>query len=94
MRTREVEMQEPGTSTTGPSCRRGRSRGALWGIPVGATAVNWIMKDLEKGLNGTMAKFVTGAALFRVIKVTAAEGPRWFEWLARKLADEIQCRSM
>lgn len=66
--------------------------GAPQGVTVGATVVNLIIKDVEKGLNGKMAKFATGAVLFRVTKVTAVEGPRWFEWLGHQLADEIQCR--
>ena len=56
--------------------------------------VNLIIKELEKGLDGKVTKFATGAALFRVMKVMAVERSRCFEWLARKLADEIQCRSM
>lgn len=79
LRTREMGMQEAGTSTMGLSCRRGRAWGAPQGVTVGATVVNLIIKDLEKGLNGKMAKFAAGAVLFRVTKVTAVEGPRWFE---------------
>lgn len=44
--------------------------------------------------SGKVAKFSTGAVLFRVTKVMAVEGSRCFERLARKLADEIRCRSM
>lgn len=68
--------------------------GSVLGVTVGDTVVNWIIKNLEKRFDGKKAKFVTGTLLFRVIKVTAAEGRRWFEWLGCKLADGIQGRSM
>lgn len=68
----------------GPNRWRRRSRADPWGVTAGAAVVNLAVKEVRKGLDGKMAKFATGTALLRVIKVMAAAGPRRFECLAHK----------
>lgn len=68
----------------GPSRWRRRSQADQWGVTAGAAVINLAIKDVRKGLDGKMAKFATGTALLRVIKVMAAAGPRCFECLAHK----------